>query len=742
MANDLASGVFIEEEEASSAAIDTAAATVVGFVGVAERGPVGRSVLVTSFAEFQRYFGGWTSNGFALPSAVRGFFENGGTFARVVRAVHTTTPGDPTTRTSAPASVTLQTASASATAGYAESGVQPFALDHGQTLQPKVDGGGVQLLTIAATAGYFETTSTGPFALSNGQTILLTGNGDVVPSKAFSTGEFASIGAATTDELVAILNAWFLTYNARLLASNAAGKLRVTSTRKGTATVVTRTGGTATALAGSSTAGSGDAAFIDATTAAELAAKLALTGATTSVVSGRVRVTSDTTGDSSSVQFEASGTATGAGFDSVVHTGSDGTPINRVIFYGRDDGAWANEVSVEVSAATNGDASSVNLNFTRNGVSIERRSNVSFDPSSPNYFTAVFNDSAGASVLFRAEDQIGYSTLRPALGTFGPMTGGDDGLVGIADADFVGEKTDGGATGLRVFDAEGDDVSVVAIPGRATSATHNGMLTYCQVWKRGLCFAILDPPEATTAAGMKTYVEDTAALVGLSDKGAIYWPQVMVANPNKTVYGLLNTIAAPPSGHVAGVYARVAQAKVGGQFTHPAGTETGLLQGVLGLETDEVRDFSKRELVFPSRINPISRERGTGFFIDGARTLKASASFSSVGERVGVTYVERALVPGLAFARHQALTQRVYKRVERSVRLFLTQLTREGAFASTDPALAFFVDVSPALNPPSVQAQGKVFVRVGLATAKPGEFIIVVVGPDTRALDAELAGGN
>lgn len=741
MANDLASGVYIEEEEAVAGAIETAAATVVGFVGVTERGPVGSSRIVTSFAEFQRYFGGWTLNGLNLSGAMRGFFENGGTFARVVRAVHTTTPGDPTTKTSVAASVTLQTASASPTAGYAESGVQPFTLDHGQTLRPRVDGGSVQLQTLAATAGYFETTASEPFAISNGETILLTGNGDAVPSKVFATGEFADISNATAAELAASLNAWFLTYNARLLASDAAGKLRVTSTRKGTSAAVTRTGGTATALAGSSTAGSGDAAFIDATTAAELAAKLALTGATTTVVSGRVRVTSDTTGDSSSVQFEASGTATGAGFDAVIHTGSDGTAVDRVKFWGRDDGAWANEVSVEVSAATNGDAASVNLNFTRNGVSIERRSNVSFDPDSDAYFTTVFNAEATGSLLFRAEDLLDTSSLPPETGTFGPMTGGDDGLSGLVDADFVGEKTDNGATGLRVFDAEGDDVSVVVIPGRATSAAHNGMLTYCATYKRGLCFAVLDPPASTTAAGMKTYVEDTAALLGLSDKGAIYWPQVKVANPSKTLYGNDVTVVVPPSGHVAGVYARVAQAKVGGQFTHPAGTETGLLRGVLGLETDEVRDLSKRELVFPSRINPISRERGTGFFIDGARTLKASANFSSVGERVGVTYVERALVPGLAFARHQAMTTKLYKRVERNVKLFLTQLTRGGAFASTDPALAFFVDVSPALNPPSVQAQGKVYVRLGLATAKPGEFIIVVVGPDTRALDVELAGG-
>jgi len=739
VATDLASGVYVQEEEATVRSIETAAATVVGFVGVCERGPIGTSKLVTSFPEFQRFYGGWTADNLDFASALKGFFDNGGTFARVVRVVHTTTPGDPTTKTSAAGYVVLQTASATELAGYAESGVQPFALDHGQTLRPKVDGGSVQLVTLSATAGYFETTSAGPFALSNGETLNLTGNGDVVPSKAFSTSEFVSIGAAETDELVGILNAWFLTYNARLLASNASGKLRVTSTRKGTSTIVTRTGGTASALAGSSTAGTGDAAFIDAMTAAELSAVLALTGATNSVVSGRVRVTSDTTGATSSVQFEASGTATGAGFNSVIHTGSDGTPVDRVKFWGRDDGAWANEVSVVVSDATNGDAASVDLNFVRNGVSIERRANVSFDPASARYFMAVFNDGATGSIMFRAEDLLDTSSLPPATGTFGPMSGGDDGLSGLVDGDYTGDKTENGATGLHVFDAEGDDVSIVALPGRATSAAQNGALTYCEVYKRGLCAAILDPPDGMTATAMKTYVQDTAALLNVSDKGFIYWPRIKVANPSKTLYGNDVTLVVPPSGHVAGVFARVAQAKVGGQFSQPAGTEVGLLSGVLGLETEEVRDPAKREIVFPSRVNPISRERGTGFFIDGARGLKASAAWASAGQRVGVTYVERALVPGLAFARHQNINAKLYRQIERSVTLFLTTLAREGCFASTDPEKAFFVDVSPALNPPSVQAQGKVYVRIGLATSRPAEFIVLIVGPDTRALDEELA---
>ena len=65
-----------------------------------------------------------------------------------------------------------------------------------------------------------------------------------------------------------------------------------------------------------------------------------------------------------------------------------------------------------------------------------------------------------------------------------------------------------------------------------------------------------------------------------------------------------------------------------------------------------------------------------------------------------------------------------------------------GSYRSRDPAKAFFVDVSDALNTPSVIFAGKLIARVGLATNKPAEFIILRISQDTRALEAELAGGN
>src|SRR3984957_13613497 len=55
-----------------------------GFVGIAQRGPLGVAVAVQSMRQFQAVFGSYIGGGF-LAYSVRAFFENGGNRARVVR---------------------------------------------------------------------------------------------------------------------------------------------------------------------------------------------------------------------------------------------------------------------------------------------------------------------------------------------------------------------------------------------------------------------------------------------------------------------------------------------------------------------------------------------------------------------------------------------------------------------------------------------------------------------------------
>nr|WP_255203769.1 phage tail sheath subtilisin-like domain-containing protein [Myxococcus sp. AM011] len=286
---------------------------------------------------------------------------------------------------------------------------------------------------------------------------------------------------------------------------------------------------------------------------------------------------------------------------------------------------------------------------------------------------------------------------------------------------------------------EVQDLSLLLVPGRATPAVHNAMVRYCEVARGGLVFAVLDSPAGYSATDIVSYVSQEAAIEGLSEHAALYWPRVKVLNPARGVFGNVEQLIVPPSGIIAGVFARNDGARPGGVYEAPAGIEAGRMFGVLGFESKETLEEKKRDVVYPRRINPLTTGPGLPRFIDGSRTLKASGNFPYVAERRGVSFIERSVKAGLQFARHRNNTEGLRAQVRRSIATFLLAQMKNGAFRSQEPAKAFFVDVSDALNPPSVVFAGKLVARIGLATNKPAEFIVLRIAQDTRALEAELA---
>lgn len=91
MAEYLAPGVYVEEFDSGVKAMEGVGTSTAGFVGLAARGPVaGRPVLLTSFADYKRRFGGYLSEleygGYRfLPNCVEQFFTNGGSTCYVMR---------------------------------------------------------------------------------------------------------------------------------------------------------------------------------------------------------------------------------------------------------------------------------------------------------------------------------------------------------------------------------------------------------------------------------------------------------------------------------------------------------------------------------------------------------------------------------------------------------------------------------------------------------------------------------
>lgn len=746
----LASEVRIVEQASNIRRIDPGATTTLFAEGIAERGPIGTAIHCQSLDEWKKAFGDYTVNNSDVVAAMQGYFDNGGVDLWFSRIVHTTVQGDPTTKTSAPATATLLTAATSPTPGQITSAVQPFNITPGQVENLSVNGGATQAFTFNAAAAS-KTSGAGNFNIPDQSTLQLAVNGGSTFTKTFSATEFAVNTAATPTEVKNSLNAFFAANGLPLVASVVGSTVVLTTNQKGTGASINIVGGTANgatpqlAFPTGTVSGTGDAANIAAMTAAEVVTKLStLTSASASAVGGAVQITTTATGTAATVQNLNSSTATALGFDNAIHAGSSGVATNTLTVNGKTDGTYGNSLSVQVAAATNGAPERFNLFVIRNGVTIERFFNLTLLSTDPLYAPTVVNDPLTGSDYIALVDLVAFAGValseRPANGTFGPLTGGNDGLAGLTDNDYVGgDSVVNGQTGFSTFNTiEGD---LLIVPGRATSAVHNAMITYAEVTRGGLLFCIFDPPANQTADQIVTYVWTTASIGNLSDKAAIYWPRIKVANPNPAIFTSVDgaNIVAAPSGHVAGIYASRDQSKIGGAFEQPAGTDFAVLRGIAGFETKEVLRKPRRDVVFPKLINPLSQETGTPMFVDGARTLKNTSPFPSVGQRRGVIFVEKKLKPGLAFLRHQNINDKLYRAGERAVDLFLVTLTENGCFKSLVPSKAFTRDFGAGLNPPSVQAQNMVVARIGLATSNPAEFIQLIISPDTRALDTELA---
>jgi len=735
MAELLASKVAVFEEPPPVRGIPSLSTSVAGAIGVTERGPVGEAVRVTSFPAFVERFGGFTADS-DLALAAMGFFGEGGTQLYVVRTAHYERPLDPqslTARSARAALVASQVPTPAIVEGNARA---PFRLTEDTELQLRLLEGPPRSILLTGEPGSVRVAAAAPIALADAMTLQLRVDSGAVQTVLFRAEDFENIAAASLSEIEQVLAAQL---TGVLVIQGEAGIL-VESQTRGRRSRVEVLGGRAAPLLRFLPVrdGSGSVADLGAVTADEV--KLLVESEVRDVlltVLPDQTLTLRTRATGANALLQVLGEVRSPfGFDVEEHVGSDAGDLPLLDARARDPGSYANQLAVAAQPATDGrEAFGFDLRVYDRSLLRETWPSLSLEPTSPRYAPSVVNDRVSGSRLIR---------VTPAPGARGrsvptqtqPLLGGDDGLADLSDIDFLG--TAPARSGLRALDRV-QDLSILLVPGQATPAVHQGMVQYCEVVRGGSCFPVLDPPERMSATEIVEYVDNSAALGGLSEFGAVYWPRVEVLNPDRSVFGTDTRLVVAPSGIIAGVFARTDGARPGGVYDPPAGIEKGRMLTVLGFETDEVLEEPTRDLVYPRRINPLTTAPGFPRYIDGSRTLKGDGSFPFVSERRGVSFIARSLKAGLEFARHRANDSRLRAEVKRTITAFLIQQMNQGAFRSRDPKTAFFVDVSEQLNTPSVIFSGRLLVRVGLATQRPAEWIVIALSQDTRALDADLA---
>jgi phage tail sheath protein FI len=265
---------------------------------------------------------------------------------------------------------------------------------------------------------------------------------------------------------------------------------------------------------------------------------------------------------------------------------------------------------------------------------------------------------------------------------------------------------------LRLLEAI-DEIAIVAVPGALDATIQGDVVAHCRNMKDR--FAILDGQRITnnpTPAAVQGAVSD-------SNVAAMYYPWLQVFDPvtaaDPVTKGL---IFVPPSGHMAGIYARV-DAERG---VHKAPANITPL-GVVGLEYQTSKN--EQDLLNPPGINVIRNLNGN-IKVWGARTLGGNdnGEFKYINVRRLMLFLAESIDEGTQFVVFEPNNPALWQRITRSVTAFLTNVWRSGALFGLTPEEAFYVKCDETTNPPDVRELGQVVTEIGVAIVKPAEFVI------------------
>jgi len=263
-----------------------------------------------------------------------------------------------------------------------------------------------------------------------------------------------------------------------------------------------------------------------------------------------------------------------------------------------------------------------------------------------------------------------------------------------------------------------DEIAMVCFPGDTDSATYGKLVDHCAA--TGDRFAILDAPSTIDDLGKLTKIPSAGGVAPANtDLAAWYFPWIRQFDPAaKLVAGGDGLVDAPPSGHMAGIYARVDNDK--GVHKAPANE---VVRGAL----DVTAKLSKadQDLLNPKGVNCIRVLNGN-ILAWGARTVggDANADLKYINVRRTLLFLRESIDEGTQWVVFEPNTPALWQKIARNVTAFLTNVWRSGALFGTTAAEAFYVKCDAETNPPELREVGQVVTEIGVAIVRPAEFVI------------------
>ena len=307
--------------------------------------------------------------------------------------------------------------------------------------------------------------------------------------------------------------------------------------------------------------------------------------------------------------------------------------------------------------------------------------------------------------------------LAPAVYGFFANGGGRCYVVrvtdGATDGDYVG--TDGGPgqrTGLQAFN-EIDEVNIVCIPGVTSDTVQKAMITHCESMKDRFC--ILDPIEDADMTAIQNQKNDVVSERGYA---ALYYPWIKVAietKENDKIKLIQDFI--PPSGYLAGIYARSDTER--GVHKAPANE---IIRGALDIKLPITK--GEQDILNPLGIDCIRAFPGRGIRVWGARTTASDALWKYINVRRLFLFLEESIGEGTQWVVFEPNDEKLWARVKQTITQFLTRVWKDGALMGTTPEEAFFVKCDRTTMTQDDIDNGRIIILIGVAPVKPAEFVI------------------
>jgi len=275
-------------------------------------------------------------------------------------------------------------------------------------------------------------------------------------------------------------------------------------------------------------------------------------------------------------------------------------------------------------------------------------------------------------------------------------------------------------TGLKQFE-DIEDISILAAPGstfgygknpdraKDSQTIINLLISHCQ--RMHYRIAVIDSGNAQSIAevrAMRAQLDSSYA--------ALYYPWVRVVDPLTR-----QEIALPPSGFVAGIYARNDINRA--VWKAPANEVVNLAIGF-----EQLLNKSQQDILNPEGINCFRFFEGRGYRLWGARTISSDPEWKYVNIRRYFAYLERSIDRGTQWAVFEPNGEALWDNVRRTIYDFLLNEWVSGALLGDKPEKAFFVKCDRSTMTQNDLDNGRLICLIGVAALKPAEFVIFRIG--------------